>query len=82
MTSVLLQEHGGKMRPVAYFSAKLDPVAAMPPRCLWAVAAAEKAVFASHDIVGYTDLTLLVPHAVSLLLLEQKTSHLSTTHWL
>ncbi|KAI9999559.1 hypothetical protein NQD34_018411 [Periophthalmus magnuspinnatus] len=82
MVSVLLQKHGGTLRPVAYFSAKLDPVAAGLPRCLRAVAAAEKAVLASRDLVGYSDLTLLVPHAVSLILLEQKTSHLSTARWL
>lgn len=39
MTSVLMQEHGGKQRPVAYFSSKLDAVAAGLPRCLRAVAA-------------------------------------------
>ncbi|XP_062248239.1 uncharacterized protein LOC133956894 [Platichthys flesus] len=82
MTSVLLQSHGDKFHPVAYFSAKLDPVAAGLPRCLRAVAACEKAVLASRDIVGYSDLTLLVPHAVSLILIEQKTSHLSAARWL
>lgn len=51
MTSVLLQEHGGALRPLAYFSCKLDPVAA-----------AEKALVASRDLVGYSPLTLLVPH--------------------
>ena len=74
MTAVLLQEHGGKQRLVAHFSAKLDPVAAGLPRCFQAVA--EKAVLASRDIVGYTDLTVLVPHSVAIILLEQKTSHL------
>lgn len=82
MTSALLQEHGGKQRPVAYFSSKLDAVAASLPRCLRAVAAVEKAVMASHDIVSYADLTLLVPHAVSMILLEQKTAHLSAARCL
>ncbi|XP_058510228.1 protein NYNRIN-like [Solea solea] len=82
MTSVLLQPHGDRLRPVAYCLGKLDPVAADMPKCLRAVAAAEKALLASRDIVGYAPLTLLVPHAVSLILSEQKTSHLSAARHL
>ena len=67
MTSVLMQEHGGRQRPVAYFPAKLDPVAAGLPGCLRAVAAAEKAVRASR---------VLAPHSVAIIHLEQKTSQL------
>ncbi len=80
MSSVLLQTHGDRLRPVAYFSTKLDAVAAGLPHCLRAVAAAELAVLASREFVGYSDLTLMVPHAVSMILQEQKTSHLA--RWL
>ena len=82
MTSVLMQQNRGRQRPVASFSAKLDLVAAGLPGCLIAVAAAEKAVLASRDIVGYASLTVLVPHSVAIILLEQTPSHISAARWL
>lgn len=77
MTSVSLQTHREHLRPVAYFSAKLDPVTAGLSWCLCAVAAAEKALFASHDLVGYSDVTFIVPNMLSQILQDQKNSHLS-----
>lgn len=82
MTSVLLQSHGDVLRPVAYFSCKLDAVSAGMPRCLRAVAASEKALNASRDIVAYSPLTLLVPHEVNLILSEHKTSHFTLPRFL
>ena len=37
---------------------------------------------ASRDLVGYQNLTLLVSHSMSIILLEQKTAHLSAARWL
>ncbi len=72
ITSVQLQNHECRLRPVAYFSVKLAIVAARLPKYLQAVAAAEKAIMASQEIVGYADVTLLVSHALSMILLKLK----------
>lgn len=42
----------------------------------------QQQIKALQNLVGYADLSLLVPQTLSMLLLEHKTSHLSTQHWL
>ena len=73
---MLTQRHGGKIEPVANYSSRLDEVAQAMSLCLQSVVAAARAVEDSASVVLYHDLTLRVPHAVSILL-EHKMAYMS-----
>ena len=77
--SVLTQRHRNKLRPVAYYSSKLDPVAQGFPSCLRAVAAASLTVQATEPLVTGHTLILMVLHAVTAVQLKTKTQHLAAS---
>ncbi|XP_073437679.1 uncharacterized protein [Dendrobates tinctorius] len=74
---VLTQQHGGKHRPLGYYSAKLDTVAQGAPTCIRAVAACAILKEKVADLVLDNALEILVPHSVQELLLQARTKHLS-----
>uniref|UniRef100_W5NLR9 Reverse transcriptase/retrotransposon-derived protein RNase H-like domain-containing protein n=1 Tax=Lepisosteus oculatus TaxID=7918 RepID=W5NLR9_LEPOC len=76
-SAVLSQTHSDCFKPVAYYSQRLTSLARGLPACLRAVAAAAAAIMASASLACYCPLSVLVPHAVTSVLLRSKTLHCS-----
>ncbi|XP_063773587.1 uncharacterized protein LOC134909996 [Pseudophryne corroboree] len=74
---VITQLHGSKQRPVAYLSSKLDNIIQGAPTCIRAVAATAVLKQKCIDIVLNHELIIQVPHAVTEILQQARTKHLS-----
>ena len=74
---MLIKTLGPHERPVAYFSATLDPVTKGTPFCIRAIAAAAEMVEKPRTIVLGHPLTVCVPHEVEILLKQYAEKALS-----
>lgn len=75
---ILGQSFASLLRPIAYFSFQLGPVASGMPPCLRAVATAATLIDNANTLMLGSPIHLYVPHAMSAILQVHRAQHLST----
>ncbi len=81
MTACLMQDHGSSLRPIHYYSGKLDIVAQGMGPCLRAVQAVHLALQASSGMVLGQTVNVKCPHAVSALMNHAKVTSVTSSRW-
>ncbi len=81
MTACLMQDHGGSLRPIHYYSGKLDIVAQGMGPCLRAVQAVHLALQASSGMVFGQTVNVKCPHTVSALMNQAKVTSVTSSRW-
>ncbi|XP_069817659.1 uncharacterized protein [Dendropsophus ebraccatus] len=76
-SGVLAQKHGGRTRPLGYYSCRLDPVARAAPTCLRVVLAAQALLDKTADLILGHPVTILAPHNLQAILKLSQQPHLS-----
>ncbi len=76
-----MQDHGGSLRPIHYYSGKLDIVAQGMGPCLRAVQAGHLALQASSGMVLGQTVNVKCPHAVSALMNQAKVTSVTSSRW-
>lgn len=76
-----MQDHGGILRPVHYYSGKLDIVAQGMGPCLRAIQAVHLAFQAGSNVVLGQTITVRCPHAVSALMTQAKVTFVTSSRW-